>query len=65
MKFTYKCYEGHDSTDAELWCRTDQEVEIVSELGPDECDREEVGRMYEIRFADGFTGHAFSDELGD
>lgn len=28
--FEYRCYEGHDSCDAELWYRSHQPVEIIS-----------------------------------
>lgn len=36
---------------------------IVRELSEKECDIEDVGRMYEVRFANGETVHAFEDEL--
>lgn len=38
-----------------------QIVDIVRELGPDENENE--SRMFEIRAADGWVGHAFEDEL--
>lgn len=37
-------------------------VSIVRELGDDERDPE-VGRMFEVRYGDGGTVHAFADEL--
>ena len=40
-----------------------QEVEVLRELTDMECDKEEVGNMYRIRFADGFITDAFEDEL--
>ena len=36
---------------------------IVRELSEKECDIEDVGRMYEVRFVTGETIHAFEDEL--
>lgn len=58
--FEYHCYEGEDSSDAKLWHHTHQEVAVlsrVSDISP------EVGRMYRVRFADGFEGDVFDDEL--
>jgi hypothetical protein len=61
--FEYHCYEGEDSSDAELWHHTHQQVQVIRKYKvPDECDRE-VAPMYLIRFADGFEGDVFSDEL--
>lgn len=36
---------------------------ILKELTEDECDIEEVGRMYRIRFSENFEVDAFEDEL--
>lgn len=59
--FEYHCYEGEDSTDAELWHHTHQQVIILNKLdNPDEFD---VGRMYLIRFPDSFEHEVFDDEL--
>lgn len=49
--------------DSELNNRSGQEVEVLRELTDMECDKEEVGNMYRIRFADGFITDAFEDEL--
>ena len=49
--------------DSELNCRSGQEVEILRELTSDECDIEEVEKMYHVKFADGFETDAFEDEL--
>ena len=45
--------------DTELNCRSGQEVEILRELTENECDIEEVGRMYHIPFEDGLETDAF------
>lgn len=60
--FEYRCWKSDASNDAELWHRTDQPVTVLRQLGPDEAD-EEVGPMYHVRFADGFEGDVFEDEL--
>ena len=60
--FEYHCYEGEDSCDAELWHHTHQRVEILHEIK--DVDRE-VGRMYRVRFSDGFEHDVFADELAD
>lgn len=61
--FEYHCYEGEDSGDAELWHRTHQQIVIVHKCGRDEVDELDVGRMYHIRFADGYEYECFDDEL--
>lgn len=59
--FEYHCYEGEDSCDAELWHHTHQRVTVLNRIANvDEC---EVGKMYRVRFADGFEYGVFSDEL--
>ncbi len=50
-------------TDSTLNCRSKSEVKVLRELTEDECDIEDVGKMYHIRFADGFETDAFEDEL--
>ena len=62
VTFEYHCWESDESTDAELWHRTRQPVTVIRQLGPDEVD-EEIGRMYHVRFQDGFEGDVFEDEL--
>lgn len=49
--------------DSQLNCRSESEVEVIRELTKDECDIDEVGKMYHIKFADGFETDAFEDEL--
>ena len=61
--FEYHCYEGEDSGDAELWHHTHQQVVIVHKCGKDEVDEADVGRMYRVRFANGFEYECFDDEL--
>jgi hypothetical protein len=57
--FEYHCLESEQSSDAELWHRTHQQVKVLSMAGPDESDCE----LYNIQFEDGFIGSAFADEL--
>jgi hypothetical protein len=57
--FEYHCWESEDSADAELWRRTHQRITVLRMLSPNESDYE----MYEVRFADGYKGHVFADEL--
>ena len=40
-----------------------EEVEVIRELTDDECDKAEVGKMFRIRFDDGYETDAFEDEL--
>ena len=63
MLFTYRCYEGHDSCDAELWYHTGQECTILYRLPSDIIDVTEVGYMYKVRFADRLEYDVFEDEL--
>ena len=62
--FEYHCYEGKDSQDYILFQHTHQPALILRELGPDEVDIEEVGRIFEVCFADGLRWEVFADELG-
>lgn len=55
--FEYHCYEGEDSSDALLWHHTHQIVTVISKLKDTELP------MYHVRFADGFEGDIFGDEL--
>jgi hypothetical protein len=70
-QFEYHCYEGHDSADAQLWYRSHQVVTVLFE---DESDAWEgstyderaeaaLPKVYRVRFADGFEGTAWEDEL--
>jgi len=38
-------------------------VDIIRPLNEQEADIADVGRMYKVRFCDGFIGDAFEDEL--
>jgi hypothetical protein len=59
--FEYHCYEGEDSNDAELWHHTHQQVVILKkEVNIDEVY---VGKMYRVRFSDGFEYDVCNDEL--
>lgn len=51
--------------DSRLNFRSGQVVEVVRELGPDDVDTADVGRMFRIRFEDGHEDDAFEDELTD
>lgn len=55
--FEYHCYEGEDSSDAELWYHTHQQVVVLSKLKDAELP------MYHVRFVDGSEFDVFSDEL--
>ncbi len=59
--FEYHCYEGEDSTDAELWHHTHQQVAVLNKIA--NVDEQDVGRMYRIRFTDGFEYDVCDDEL--
>jgi hypothetical protein len=49
--------------DSELNSRSGQSVTILRKLTEDECDINEVGNMFRIRFDDGYETDAFEDEL--
>lgn len=67
--FEYHCEQSHTSSDAELWYHSKEPVEIIGisdrGVGRTMLDRIEynIPRFYKIRFADGFEGVAFEDEL--
>ena len=62
--FEYHCYEGEDSSDAELWHHTHQQVEVLRKLkNIEEVDEADCSRMYEVKFPDGFTYNVCDDEL--
>jgi len=68
--FEYHCFESHDSGDAELWYRSHQKVTVIEPLPFGKLDDEASvedrgGRVYLVRFADGFEGHVTWDELLD
>lgn len=45
--------------------RSGDAVTIVRPLTAGECDVDEVGQMYRIRFTDGVEADAFANELSD
>lgn len=51
------------TTDSELMKYNGTEVEIIRPLTNDECDIEDVGAMFKVRFYDGYIRDAFADEL--
>jgi hypothetical protein len=62
--FTYRCYEGDDSSDVALRDRSEQVVTIERVMRSPEVDEASIGGpMYRVRFADGFVGDAWSDEI--
>lgn len=73
--FEYHCWEDERSSDADLWRRSHQIVDVIG-LSPDadffdgpgcetfdeRCDNG-CQNVYTIRFSDGFEKDAFEDEL--
>lgn len=57
-----KVYDSHNG-DSGLNVRTGQVVEVLRELTDREADIADVGRMFHVRFADGFETDVFEDEL--
>lgn len=50
-----------NDSDYEIYNGT--EIEIIRPLTERECDIEDVGNMYRVRFCDGYIGDVFEDEL--
>ena len=48
---------------SELERRDGMKVEVLRKLDGSECDEEETGPMYKVRFEDGFESDVFADEL--
>lgn len=67
--YEYHCNPSHDSEDAPLWYRSHQKVMVLGldHAGPGKTmnDRLSAGEpsTYRVRFADGFEGAAYEDEL--
>ena len=57
-----KVFEAHNRNSG-LNARTGQVVEVLRELTDREADIANVGRMFHVRFADGFETDVFEDEL--
>lgn len=55
-------YNSHNA-DTELNSYSGKKITILSKLTEKECDIDEVGNMYHIRFEDGFETDAFEDEI--
>lgn len=71
--FEYHCWQSHDSSDAELWYRSHQEVTIIK-MEPNDgfdilqdgfAERMDAGHpiAYSVKFKDGFIGHVTEDEF--
>lgn len=52
-----------NTIDSELIKYDGTEVEIIRPLTEEECDIEDVGNMYKVRFFDGYEFDVFEDEL--
>ena len=52
-----------NTTDTELLKYNGADVKVIRPLTETECDIEDVGNMYKVRFADGYETDAFEDEL--
>lgn len=59
MKFVFDTHGG----DSGLNSRTGQKVVVLRELTEREADIADVGKMFRIRFEDGYETDAFADEL--
>lgn len=57
--FEYHCWESEESSDAELWHHTHQQVEVLHKL--EDVDFE----MSRVRFSDGLEYDVFDEELFD
>lgn len=69
--FEYHCWEDDRSSDAEVWYRSHQMCEILSQTDCDgvgiwsQAERYESGHqlLYRVRFQDGLEWDVFEDEL--
>jgi hypothetical protein len=59
---TFHHHHPENTSETALAVHHGQSVEILRELGDDERDPE-VGRMFRVRFADGFEEDVHGDEL--
>lgn len=55
-------YDSHNA-DTELNSRSGSSFIIINKLTKDDCDIDEVGNMYHVRFKDGFETDVFEDEI--
>ena len=63
MEVGEKMKKIFNTTESGLKKYNGTEVEIIRPLTDKECDIEEVGNMYRVRFFDGHEQDAFEDEL--
>ena len=61
--FEYRCWESEESCDVDLWHRTHQPVTVIDRIELDKDSESEVGRMWRVRFDDGFVGDVFEEEI--
>lgn len=59
-----KIFNSHGA-DSELRKYDGCSCKVIKELTKDEADIDDVGKMYTIRFKDGYETDAFEDELED
>ncbi len=52
-----------NTTDTELLKYNGEKVEVIRPLTDKECDIEDVGNMYKVKFTDGYERDVFEDEL--
>lgn len=52
-----------NTTESDLVKYNGTVVEVIRPLTEEECDVEEVGLMYRVRFYDGYERDTFEDEL--
>lgn len=52
-----------NTTDTELLKYNGTKVNVISALTGSECDIEDVGNMYKVKFEDGYERDVFEDEL--
>lgn len=62
-RMVYRHPHPRSTGETDLAAHTGQWCEVLTELGDDERD-EEVGRMFHVRFDDGFESDVFLHELG-
>lgn len=55
-------YDSHNA-DTELNSRSGSSFIVINKLTKDDCDIDEVGNMYHVRFKDGFETDVFEDEI--
>lgn len=58
-------FTSSSTLEAEYVARSGQSVTVVGACDEANYDRADTGAMWVIRFADGFEGEAFDDELSD